>query len=56
MNVYDRDRLTKDELVGTFKLRFDKVREKENIPTWQNIYGAPMFINNLESDLMNLFG
>jgi len=55
--VFDRDRLKKDEMVGCFKICFRDVYLREDLPPqWSNIYGPPIYGKGNYADLMTLYG
>ncbi|EGR29640.1 hypothetical protein IMG5_151880 [Ichthyophthirius multifiliis] len=56
ISVYDRDIGSEDDLVGQFKIDFNKIQGKKPIPQWQNLYGAPVCASGQHADLMNFYG
>jgi len=54
LKLYDYDAIGSNELVGTFKFSFKKLRKGEyNEPFWANCYGAPPDESGSAADRMN---
>ena len=54
LNFWDHDSLSKDDLVGSIILSFDRVKKGEYLNYfWSNIYGAPPLSEGEEAEFMN---
>lgn len=55
--VWDYDLIGSDDLIGTFKVKFQDIREKELQVRWANLYGAPLTAKDeKQAELMTLYG